>query len=69
MDRSFVSSTNLNSVGYDESTHTLEVEFKEGSIYQYFDVPESVFAELRGADSVGQYFAQNIRSAYRYARL
>lgn len=69
MDRDAVSSSVLISAGYDESSLTLEVEFKDGSLYQYFDVPTSVFRELLGAPSVGQYFAQNIRSDYRYARL
>lgn len=69
MERTFVSSSNLNSVGYDEETITLEVEFKDGSLYQYFDVPVTVYQELMGAGSVGQYFAQNIRNSYRYSRL
>ncbi len=69
MDRSFVSSSNLNSIGYDEQSLTLEVEFKDGALYQYFDVPASVHQELMGASSVGQYFSQSIRNTYRYARL
>lgn len=69
MDRVFVSSSNLNSVGYDAPSLTLEVEFKDGALYQYFDVPASVHQELVSAASVGQYFSQNIRNSYRYARL
>lgn len=69
MDRIFVSSSNLNSVGYDAPSLTLEVEFKDGALYQYFDVPASVHQELVAASSVGQYFSQNIRNSYRYARL
>ncbi|BBZ67298.1 KTSC domain-containing protein [Mycolicibacterium insubricum] len=69
MERTFVSSSNLNSVGYDEASMTLEVEFKDGSLYQYFDVPGSMHQGLMGASSVGQYFTQNIRNAFRYSRL
>jgi hypothetical protein len=69
VDRTPVSSSSLTSVGYDEPTQTLEVEFPSGSVYQYFDVPTSVYSELLGASSVGQYFAQNVRNSYRYARL
>lgn len=69
MDRMPVSSSNLISVGYDETSLTLEVEFKDGALYQYFDVPASVHLELLGAGSVGRYFAQNVRNTYRYARL
>lgn len=69
MQRDPVSSSNLLSVGYDIDTRTLEVEFKSGSVYQYFDVPESVHVELTGAPSVGQYFAANVRNSYRYAQV
>ena len=69
MDRISVSSSNLNSVGYDVPSLTLEVEFKDGALYQYFDVPASVHQELVTASSVGQYFSKNIRNSYRYARL
>ncbi|WP_225667947.1 KTSC domain-containing protein [Arthrobacter sp. 147(2020)] len=64
-----VSSSNLVSAGYDETSMTLEIEFKSGSLYQYFDVPPTVHNELIGASSVGQYFSQNIKNSYRYAQL
>lgn len=69
MERILVSSSNLSSVGYDEQSMTLEVEFKDGSLYQYFDVPAVAHQELLSAGSVGQYFAQNIRNSFRYSRL
>ena len=46
MERQSVSSSNLRSIGYDHSSSTLEVEFNNGSIYQYFDVPENVYCLL-----------------------
>jgi len=69
MNRSSISSSNLVSVGYDDNTQTLEVEFKGGSVYQYFDVPRSVFDELISSASAGSYFASNIKNSYRYSRL
>ena len=39
MERIAVESSNLASIGYDEASMVLEVEFKHGGIYQYFDVP------------------------------
>jgi len=74
MNRVPVMSSNVAAVGYIESTHTLEVEFKEGSIYQYFQVPASVYrglidASARG-ESVGRFLDQNVKKArYEYARL
>lgn len=64
-----VSSSNVAAVGYDEESETLQVEFKKGTIYQYFDVPENVFIGLRDADSVGGYLAAHIKGTYRYSKV
>lgn len=69
MDREQVASEALRSVGYDEPTQTLEVEFKNGRVYQYFDVPASTHQELIGSGSVGSYFATSIRDQFRSAQL
>jgi len=69
MDRIPVSSSNLVSIGYDPNQQTLEVEFQNGQIYQYFDVPETAHQELMAAASHGQYLGAYIKGAYRYARL
>jgi hypothetical protein len=62
-----VSSTSLQSVGYDEAKQILEVEFQRGTVYQYFEVPPQIYQELLAADSHGTYFAQNIKKAgYSY---
>ena len=69
MNRISVISSNLNSVGYDSSTQTLEVEFNDGSIYHYFDVPSSEHSGLMNASSKGSYLSSNIKGRYRYQRV
>ena len=69
MDRTPVSSRNLHSVGYDATTSTLEVEFKNGSVYQYHGVPESEHIALMQAGSKGGYLASHIKGVYSYSRL
>lgn len=69
MQRVSVVSSNIDSIGYDAPSQTLEVCFKNGSIYQYFDVPEQVYRGLMSADSPGRYLNQNIKGLYRYARV
>lgn len=69
MDRIPVVSTNMKSVGYDSQSMTLEIEFSGGTVYQYFDVPESVHSELMSCDSKGTFFAGQIKGSYRYARV
>lgn len=69
LNRAVVSSSNINSVGYDEISATLEIEFSNNSIYQYFDVPQYIHQDLIQADSHGQFFAQNIKGVYKYSKV
>lgn len=69
MNRQPVNSSNLSSVGYDSTSKTLEVEFHHGGIYQYFNVPESVYRALLNADSAGGYLARNVKGTYQYSRI
>lgn len=69
MERKPVTSSNIASIGYDESTSTLEIEFLNNSIYQYFDVPQHIYQGLMQADSHGQFLAQNIKGVYRYSKV
>lgn len=64
-----VDSSNIEAVGYDVDSSTLQVEFKNGGTYQYFDVPERVFNELQHAASVGGYLASAIKGTYRYSKV
>jgi KTSC domain len=69
MERVSVTSSNVESIGYDSDSATLQVEFKKGGTYQYFDVPEAVFVGLRDADSVGGYLAAHIKGVYRFSKV
>jgi len=69
MEKISVTSSNVESIGYDIGSETLEIEFKNGATYQYFDVPENVHNELEHADSVGGYLASRIKGTYRYSRV
>jgi hypothetical protein len=66
--RQKVVSSNLRSVGYDEAARVLEVEFQNGRVYRYLDVPREVYEELMSADSLGRYFNEYIRESYQYSR-
>lgn len=69
MIRKPVVSTNVESVGYDESSRTLEIEFHDGSIYQYFDVPRNVFQELMTAASIGAYVNRELKGRFNYRQV
>ena len=50
MNRDPVASSNIQSVGYDGPSQTLEVEFTNGSVYQYYNVGSALYEQfMRGA--------------------
>jgi len=51
------------------TNETLQLEFRNGSIYRYFAVPPLVVHNLLAANSKGVYFNRHIRSSFRYQRL
>jgi hypothetical protein len=61
-------SSNIARFRYTSESNILEIEFKKGGIYQYFDVPEAVFEQMKTASSTGQYFAANVKGVFRFAR-
>ncbi len=69
MNRDSVESSNLNSVGYDPKTKTLEIEFHEGGVYQYFDVPADIHQELISAPSKGKYHHKFIKNVYSFQKI
>lgn len=60
-----VKSSNVESVGYDSETKTLGVKFKNNpKVYEYPGVPADTHAALMAAESVGSYFARNIKGKF-----
>ena len=69
MDRDSVDSSMIASIGYDQ-TGTVEVEFRSsGQVWQYYDVPEITYNEVRAAGSLGKAFNAMIKNHYREARV
>lgn len=64
MERQYVDSTMITSIGYDQASSTLEVEFKTGVIWEYPGFPEYLWYEFQAADSKGKFFHRNIKKQY-----
>jgi len=64
-----VSSSNVESVGYDEDEQTVFVQFLNGSIYVYKGVALHEFENLRDAASIGSYLHRNYKNVYPYERI
>ncbi|MBI1287147.1 MAG: KTSC domain-containing protein [Flavobacteriales bacterium] len=69
IEKIYVSSSNIEAVGYDEATETLRVWFLNGSVYDYSGVNSLEFEGLRDAPSVGSYLHQNIKGQYPYVKV
>jgi len=69
MERTSVSSKNISAIGYDPDTQILEIEFLNGSVYEYSSVPPSEYVGLMNADSKGKYFNANIKDIYAFVKL
>lgn len=64
-----VLSTEIEWVGYERSKSMLQVEFISGSVYQYENVPESVYHEFLIADSHGKFFETSVKGKYPYRKI
>ncbi|TXF98942.1 KTSC domain-containing protein [Massilia arenae] len=69
MERIMVTSSNIHSVGYDGENQILEVEFKNGGVYQYFGVQSSEYDEMLSAESKGKYLNANVKNRYPFSKL
>lgn len=56
-------SSNITSVGYDDKTGTMEVEFRGGTVYTYACLRE-VFEAWKSGGFRGTYFHANVRGLY-----
>lgn len=59
--RNKVESSQIKSVGYDETLRFLEIEFNTGAVYVYKNVDQSKYDALLKAESVGKYFNAEIK--------
>lgn len=64
-----IKSTNLKNAKYDTELKSLVVEFNNGAIYEYENVPWEIFTKFRMAESQGSFFSKNISRTYKYKKI
>ena len=69
MERKRINSGTVRSVGYDERSRMLEIEFTNGSIVQYERVAAEIHRRFLAAPSPGSYFRDEIEESYTARRL
>lgn len=67
MERISVTSKLISSVGWERGI--LEIEFHNGMLYRYPEVPKDLYNELVNSKSVGQFFKRYIEPFYRGTKI
>ena len=67
MEMKEVVSSNIHSVGYENGI--LQIQYRGGGIYNYFDVPKTLFEHLMKAESKGRFVNANINKKFKYEKL
>jgi len=63
--RRAVESSAIAKVGYSKRRHMLEIEFVNGAVYRYLDVPATMYRDLITAESKARFYDSNIKRHYR----
>ena len=63
-----VNSTAISTAQYEYDNYRLTLTFKNGTAYNYNDVPNFVFEGLRTSASKGKFINKHILSSYKYKR-
>lgn len=66
MQRTPLKSRVVLAAGYDPTTQMLELEFHNGRVYRYRDVPEGVYQFLLRTESKGGYVNRMIQDRYAF---
>ena len=69
MERKRVNSSKLRSVGYDEKSHTLEIEMSNGQVFQYVGVYPEVYRRLMAAPNITSFFDDKVAEEYTPKRV
>jgi predicted XRE-type DNA-binding protein len=67
--RKSLSSSTMRSVGYDAAAKILEIEFPDGDVYRYFEVPPEIWRAFENAPSKGLFFSGEIRDRFSFERV
>lgn len=64
-----IESSNLSKTDYDTISKKLVVEFKNGALYEYENVPHELYTQFRMSESQGSFFSKSISKKFKYKKL
>jgi KTSC domain len=59
-------SSAIERAAFDADSATLDLWYRGGDRYQYFEVPEAVYDDLLAAPSAGEFVNREIKPRFRY---
>jgi len=62
-------STVVAEISYDKPSHTLRVIYASGMIYEYKNVPEQIYADMKTAFSKGIFLNKHIKGKYEFVKV
>ena len=65
---SFENSSNISKIEYDSAMKILTIMFINGGTYDFVDVGNKIFTEMKEAQSAGKFFHNNIRGKFDFLK-
>jgi len=56
-------------IDYEYKAKTLQIKFSDGSSYEYFDVPHTIYNKLLNSDVPGRFVRRNICNEFVYRKI
>ncbi len=69
LDEYTLTTSTSNIADFEYKSQVLKVEFLDGNVYEYFDVPKAIYVKLVNADSRGRFARRHIYNTYVYRSL
>jgi hypothetical protein len=54
---------------YNFTSNQLKIEFNNGQVYEYSNVPSEIYESLIKAESQGKFFNEQIKQNYQFSQL
>lgn len=67
--RIYVASSCIAAMAFSAEEGILQLEFRNGLTYEYFDVPAEIYTQLCSAESKGAFVTRFIRGHFSFRRL
>ncbi len=64
-----VKADDIRAIGYDPASHRLEVEFRRGDVYEFYQVPPTSYDLLMNSEQLDRHFHTYIRDRYPFLRI